>query len=288
MTSMDNRIDLTFRAAKASGKTLVAPFVTIGFPDVDTSDGIAAALAASGGDIIELGVPFSDPLAEGPTIQKTSFHALKQGVRVSTGLDVVRRLRKRGVDVPLIPMGYYNPYLSYGLEKFVRDAAEAGADGLIVPDLPTEEAGPLRGLCESQGLHLIPLLAPTSTDERIAEACKHARGFIYCVQVTGVTGARGALHEGVSGLVHRIRRYTDLPVMVGFGVSRREHIEELGRFADGAIVGSALMDTIGRAPQEGAVSAAREFMQGLRASGEEHGVTCVSPAGDHHFSPKAI
>jgi tryptophan synthase alpha chain len=162
-------------------------------------------------------------------------------------------------------MGYFNPYLHYGLTEFVRDAARAGVDGLIVPDLPTEEAGPFQEMCDDNNLYLIPLLAPTSTDERIAQACKPARGFIYCVSVTGVTGARSSLRQGLAELVRRIRLHTDLPVLVGFGVSSREHVEEIGQFADGAIVASALLDAIDKAPREMAVRTAGDFLKGLRS-----------------------
>ena len=262
---MANRIDRTLREVKASGRTALAPFVTIGFPDVETSEAIVAAVVESGADLMELGVPFSDPLAEGLTVQKTSFQALRQGVDVRTCLGMVQRLRDRGVDAPLILMGYFNPFLRYGLAEFVRDAADVGVDGLIVPDLPTEESGPLAQLCGRNNLFLIPLLAPTSTDKRIAQACKQAEGFIYCVQFAGVTGARDQLRKGVADLVGRIRRHTDLPVLVGFGVSRRDHVEEISRFADGAIVGSALLDAIDRAPHDKAAQTAREFVKGLKA-----------------------
>ena len=261
---MANRIDVTLAEAKSSGRTALAPFLTIGFPEVETSTALAAGILDSGADMLELGVPFSDPLAEGATVQKTSFHALGRGVNVGTCLEVVRGLRSQRVDAPLILMGYYNPFLRYGLKKFVTDAASAGADGMIVPDLPTEEAGPFRRLCESQGLSLIPLLAPTSTDERISQACKEARGFIYCVSVTGVTGARAGLRHGLAELVGRIRRHTELPVLVGFGVSTPEHFQEIGQFADGAIIGSALLDAIDQAPEERVVQVASEFVKGLR------------------------
>ena len=260
---MDNRIDIRLREAKASGKTVLAPFVTIGYPDVEMSTQIAIALLDSGSDLLELGVPFSDPIADGPTIQKTSFQALQQGVNLRTCLDVVQRLRRHGTDAPLLLMGYFNPFVRYGLEKFIGDAAGVGVDGLIVPDLPPEEAGPFKLLCEDHNIYLIPLLAPTSTDERIAQTCKHAKGFIYCVSLAGVTGARGEFHSEVAGLVGRIRRYTSLPVLVGFGISRSEHVEAVSRFAEGVIVASALLDAIDRTPKESAVQAARDFVKGL-------------------------
>ena len=160
-------------------------------------------------------------------------------------------------------MGYYNPILSYGVESFVADASGAGLDGVIVADLPTEEAGDLKRLCEGSGIYLIPLLAPTSTDRRIAQACEDANGFIYCVSVTGVTGARTDLSAGLPDLVRRIRRHTDLPVLVGFGISTREHVETVGGYADGAVVGSALLDAIGRAPEGEAVRAGADFTRRL-------------------------
>ncbi len=253
-----------FSDADRIGSPVLSLFLTVGFPDVATSTQIAKAVVDEGADFLELGVPFSDPLAEGPTIQKTSHHALEHGVTVSTCLDVTHTLRSLGTEAPLVSMGYYNPYLRYGLERFVRDAADAGVDGLIVPDLPHEEDATLRELCDARNVHLIPLLAPTSTDQRIAAVCEHARGFIYCVSVTGVTGAREQLRGGVEELVSRIRRHTALPVMVGFGVKTREHVESIGAFATGALIGSALMDAVDRAPEGRAVDAARDFVASVR------------------------
>ena len=260
---MRNRIDTTLREAKAVGKTVLAPFVTIGFPTIEASVEIVASVLEAGADMVELGIPFSDPLADGPTVQKTSFAALKNGVTVRTALEAVRGLRGRGVRAPFIYFGYYNPFLRYGAEAFARDAAAAGADGVIVPDLPTEEAGPFRSICEANGLYLIPLLAPTSTDERIAQACQGAKGFIYCVSLTGVTGARQGLQSGTGALAGRIRRRTDLPILVGFGVSKRRDVEEVGRIADGAVVGSALLDAVDNAAAEDAPETARAFVESL-------------------------
>ncbi|MCI0439506.1 MAG: tryptophan synthase subunit alpha [Chloroflexi bacterium] len=261
---MPNRIDTKLEQIKASGQKALVPWVTVGFPDVKTSEEIAKAILESGGDMLEIGIPFSDPLADGPTIQMASFRALQQGVTLHTSLEVLRNLRKRGVDAPLIFMGYYNPYMRYGLEKFVEDAADAGLDGMIVPDLPPEEAGPFKEILERRGVYLIPLLAPTSTDQRIADACKVARGFIYCVSLAGVTGARQVLASGLSALVARIRRHTDLPVLVGFGISQREHVEEISKFADGAVVASALLNAIDQAPEGRKTQAARDFIKSLK------------------------
>jgi tryptophan synthase alpha subunit len=197
----------------------------------------------------------------------TSFRALENGVTVSASLDLLGRLRASGIDAPLIFMGYYNPFLQFGADLLAAAAEDAGLDGVIVPDLPTEEAGPFGETCARHGIYLIPMLAPTSTDQRIERACSQANGFIYCVSRTGVTGARQSLSGGVGDLVARIRRHTDLPVLVGFGVSRREHVEEIGRYADGAVVGAALLDAIDKAPEGRRVETAAAFVRGLKGSG---------------------
>jgi len=261
---MTNRIDTRLAAARVARRPALAPFITVGYPSVEASIETAKAVLDAGADVIELGVPFSDPLAEGPTIQRTSFQALQQGVSYRTCLDALRKVRAHNRDAGLILMGYYNPLLSYGLENAVRDATSAGADGFIVPDLPTEEAGQFQKVCDAHGMYLIPLLALTSTDERIAAACKPAKGFIYCVSVTGVTGARAMVSARVADLVKRIKKHTSLPVIVGFGVSSREHVQEIAKFADGAAVGSALLDAVGKAAPGKAAETAREFVRGLR------------------------
>ena len=268
MQNGSNRIGAVLNALRETGEPAVAPFVTVGFPDVQTSIDVAQSIIEMGADMVELGVPFSDPLAEGPTIQMTSQHALERGVTLDTCLDAARELRSRGVVAPLILMGYYNPFLRRGLETFAEDAARAGVNGVIAPDLPAEESDGFRAICRSRGLSLIPLLAPTSTAERIAHACEHADGFIYCVGVTGVTGARTALSAGVQSLVNRIREHTELPILVGFGISRREHVETVAGFADGVAVGSALMDEVGRAAKGEAAARAGEFVARLKGRTE--------------------
>ena len=262
---MVNRIDITLAEIKKNCKIALAPFVTVGYPDIETSIDIAESVILAGGDLLELGIPFSDPLAEGITIQKSSFQALRNGVKVSTCLDMVRRLRGRGIEAPLLLMGYVNPIFHYGQAEFIRDSVEVGVDALIVPDLPTEEATELRDMCEKHELWLVPLLAPTSTDSHIMQACKRAKGFIYCQSFTGVTGARDHLGPKVRSLVTRIRRHTDLPVLVGFGVSQRVHVQEIGGFADGAIVGSALIDAVDQAPLSEGARAAGDFIRRLKS-----------------------
>ena len=261
---MPNRIDIAFGKLNEAGETALVPFITTGFPDLPTSESLARVLLDSGANMLELGVPFSDPLADGPTIQMTSYHALQNGVTLAKCIDTVRNLRDSGVDSPLIFMGYYNPYLRYGLERFLDDASSSGLDGMIVPDLPTEESEQLSKMASKRGIHLIPLLAPTSSDDRIRDACKAAGGFIYCVSLTGVTGARSSSSQSTPALVERIRQYTDLPILVGFGVSRREHIQEISTFADGAVVGSALLERVDNAPDDGRLDAARDFIHSLK------------------------
>ena len=263
---MPNRIDTTLGRLRQNGQQALGPFVTIGFPDIPTSESLARVILEAGGDMLELGVPFSDPLADGPTVQMSSYRALQNGVTVSRCIETVKNLRDGGVDAPLVLMGYFNPFLHYGLERFLDDAAIAGMDGMIVPDLPTEEAAQLSEMAAERGIHLIPLLAPTSSDERIRDACESARGFIYCVNFTGVTGARRLSSQSTPALVERIRRYTDLPLLVGFGVSRREHLEEIATYADGAILASALIDAVERAPEDRKLDTARDFIHALRGT----------------------
>ncbi len=260
---MTNRIDIKLAELRAAGRAAVVPWVTVGYPDVETSEALAEVIVNAGGDMLELGVPFSDPLADGPTIQAASQRALEHGVNIDTALEVLRRLREKGVVAPLIFLGYLNPLFHYGTERFAEKASAAGLDGIIIPDLPSDEALPYREALEEKGIYLIPLLAPTSNDERIAEACKAAKGFIYCVSLTGVTGARSEVSADTSGLVRRIRQHTDLPVLVGFGVSLRRHVEEIGEYADGAVVASALLNAIDAAPKDKALEVAGEFVRRL-------------------------
>ncbi|MCL5959160.1 MAG: tryptophan synthase subunit alpha, partial [Chloroflexi bacterium] len=212
---------------------------------------------------IELGIPFSDPLADGATIQRASFEALRQGVNVGKCLSVAGELRRK-LDIPLLFMGYYNPILNFGLAAFGKACAQAGIDGLIVPDLPPEESGDLRVVCQENGLDLIFLLAPTSTEERIAKVGREASGFIYCVSLTGVTGARTSVPDKLGDFLSRVRRHTDLPLAVGFGISKREHIEIVTKWADGAIVGSALIDLIERLPEKERRSGVQKYIRGLK------------------------
>lgn len=241
---MTGRIEDTFARLKTEGRAGFVAFVTVGYPDVESTLELVPALVEGGADLIELGIPFSDPLADGPTIQKASFHALQQGVTIATCLDVARKLRKRGLEAPLVPMGYYNPIMSYGIERFTKDAAAAGVDGLIVVDLPPEESDEFLAACRAADLRLIYLVAPTSTEERISEVAKRASGFVYCVSVTGVTSARDELPPYLAEFVGRVRNATNLPIAVGFGISQPEHFRAVAQIADAAVIGSAIVDEI--------------------------------------------
>ena len=260
---MKNRIDYCLEKIKSENRPALVPYLTVVYPHASLSERLATAVLANGADMLELGIPFSDPLADGPTIQMTSFRALENGTTVQTAIDTVAGLRSIDIEAPLIFMGYFNPFLQYGISRFLRVAADAGLDGLIVPDLPSEESKLVATESRNVGIHLIPLLAPTSTDERIESACAEAGGFIYCVSLTGVTGARNRLSTGVEILVGRIRKYTNLPVLVGFGVSSKEDVERIGKFADGAVVGSALLDAISKSKEGEEIKVASNFTNGL-------------------------
>ena len=225
-------------------------YLTTGFPDLAATLELAPALAEAGADAIELSIPFSDPLADGPVIQESSFRALAQGITPDDCFEVIAQMRETVDDTPLILMTYYNPVYTMGLERFAKKAAQAGLDGVIPVDLPAEEAEPLYAHCAPRGIHLVPLLAPTSTDESIRTAAGLSSGFIYCVSVTGITGERNQVSSQGLDLLTRVRAHTGLPLTVGFGISRREHVETVCRQAQAAVVGSALIRTILESPRE--------------------------------------
>jgi tryptophan synthase alpha chain len=259
-----SRIEATFARLRAAGRTALMPYLMTGYPERDSALELAPALEAAGADLFELGVPFSDPLADGATIQRASERALANGIRLEHCIETVAGLRKRGVRAPIVPMGYYNPFLQYGLERLARDMADAGADGLIIPDLPPEEAHECHAACRAHGLDLIFFVAPTTPDERIDRIAALASGFIYCVALTGVTGARRELWSGLPAFLERVRRRTSLPLVVGFGISSAAHVREAGRYAAGAIVASALINVIEQAPPGEYVARAVDFVRSLR------------------------
>ena len=263
-----NRIENAFK-----NKPIFMPYFPLGYPDLGTSIDVIEALAKNGADLIEVGLSFSDPLADGPVIQKATQVALEQGITIKKSLEAVMELRNRGVNIPLVLMGYYNPMLAYGLERFVCDAIEAGADGFIIPDLPVEESDEFQSALNGatrQGsaveAPLIQMLAPTSPPERMETIARSAKGFIYLVSVTGVTGERKSISEGLGELIARVREHTSAPVCVGFGISTPEQARSVGKMADGVIVGTACVKTIGGSenPVEAAREFAREFQQVLR------------------------
>ncbi|MCS6802747.1 MAG: tryptophan synthase subunit alpha [Chloroflexota bacterium] len=258
-------LEETLRALRERGRVGLIPYFPVGFPHADSTVALASAAAAAGADAIELGIPFSDPLADGSTIQRATTRALQNGITLAACLDAARAVRRAGVTIPLLFMGYYNPFLRYGLTRFARDAAAAGIDGCIVPDLPPEEAGDLRAALDAVGIALVAMVAPTSTEERLRLAARTARGFLYCVSVTGVTGARRDLPPDLPAFLARVRAVTDLPIAVGFGISTPEHVEQVGRLADLAIVGSAVVDRIDRPTTAEAAQALADYLRDLRA-----------------------
>jgi tryptophan synthase alpha chain len=244
---------------KGGHKALIA-YITVGYPNIKATPEIAQLLAESGSDIIELGIPFSDPLADGATIQKASYQALQNGVTPETCLETAAEIRKQ-ITTPLAFMTYYNPILNYGAERFCVSCRDAGANGLIVPDLPPEEGTELESMTRRHGLDMIYLLAPTSPEERIEEVGKRSRGFIYLVSLTGVTGAREKLPPGLDSLVKRIRRKTRQPICVGFGISSASQAKRVAAVADGVIVGSRLIQLI---DEDASLGRLRAFATSLR------------------------
>lgn len=272
MTSRsDSRITRCFEALRAEGQGGLVTFVTAGDPDAETSLQILRGLPAAGADIIELGMPFSDPMADGPAIQASSQRALKAGQTLARTLEMVAAFRRDDDRTPLVLMGYYNPIYIYGVERFVTDAKAAGVDGVIVVDLPPEENEELRRPAERAGLSIILLVAPTTTDHRLPVVVEHASGFIYYVAVAGVTGTASAAASDVAAAVARIQRRTALPVAVGFGIKTRQQAAEIAAVADAAVVGSALVSRIaenldgGGAAGAAAVDAALAFVRDLAA-----------------------
>ena len=263
-----SRIAEVFERIHSEGDTGLVTFITAGYPDIDTTLSLVPALVAAGADIVELGIPFSDPLADGATIQRASFQSLKGGVTPTLCLETVSKLRERGVSVPLVLMGYFNPILAYGQGRFAADAAVAGVDGLIVVDLPPEESEDLHDACRDNGLDLIYLLAPTSTDERIRLVADRASGFIYCVSLTGVTGARSELSSSLPEFMDRVQRQTKLPLAVGFGISKREHFQAVGQVADAVVIGSAIVDLVDRSDRSELEMKLREYVEVVTGRGK--------------------
>ena len=240
-----NRIEEKFREAGDNGRTALVCYLTAGDPSIDLTKEIVLELERSGADIIELGIPFSDPMADGPTIQLASERALTKGTTIYDVIKIAKEIRQHS-QIPLILFGYYNPFFTYGLEKFAKEAKEAGIDGILVVDLPPEESGEFKIYLEKNDLNLIFLLAPTSTDSRIGLVSENAGGFIYLVSVTGVTGSRPDMEYSLSSLTKEIKERSGIPVGIGFGVSSPEQAMDISQYADAVIVGSALVKIIER------------------------------------------
>jgi tryptophan synthase alpha chain len=252
---MTTRITARFGKLRDSGEMGLIPYLTAGDPSLAATESFVLALAAAGADVIELGVPFSDPVADGPTIQRAIERSLAAGTTLRGVLDLVRSLRAK-TEVPLMLFSYYNPVLQMGLDRFAAEAAAAGADGALITDLTPEEAGDYRAAMRKHNLDTIFLAAPTSTDERLARIAEVSSGFLYVISRTGVTGAKDTLPDDLPALIRRTRRATRLPIAVGFGVSLPVHVSLLGGLADAAVVGSALVEEIERAASVDAASQA--------------------------------
>jgi tryptophan synthase alpha chain len=270
--SNSTRISKQFAELRASGELGIVAYITAGDPSLDATLRFVLALADAGADVIELGVPFSDPLADGPTIQRASERALKAGTTLACVLDLVRRIRQSS-QVPLILFSYYNPILQMGLEKFASAAASAGADGVLATDLTPEESEDYRRIMRVNNLDTVFLGAPTSTDERLAKIAACSSGFLYLISRTGVTGAKDALPDDLPALLRRARRVTQLPIAVGFGISLPGHVSVLGRLADAAVVGSALVSEIEKARSVDAAAAALSERMRLLKEAARHGLS---------------
>ncbi len=257
-------ITRAFERARGEHRAALIPYVMSGYPDGTAAVEVAIALQRGGADLLEIGMPFSDPLADGPTVQHAASVSLAGGTTVERCIETAATIRASS-DMPLVLMGYFNPIHKYGVERFCRDAARAGVEGLILPDLPPEEATETHQIARECGVDIIFLVAPTSTDERIRKATRLAGGFVYCVSLTGVTGARASLSTGLEEFLGRVRRHTDLPLAVGFGISRPEHAAQVAQVADGVVVASALIDLIERTSADERLAAVEEYARAMRA-----------------------
>ena len=241
---MPSRIAERFAALKRAGRGALVTYLQAYDPDPATSLAILRGLPGAGADLIEIGVPFTDPMADGPSIQKAALRALKAGATLSRVLALVRDFRREEEATPIVLMGYYNPILSYGIERFCTDAAASGVDGLIVVDVPPEEADEIEPQARAQGLDLIRLVAPTTDEARLPRVLAATSGFVYYVSITGITGTRSAAAGDLAAAIPRLRRHTDLPLAIGFGIRTPQQAAEASRIADGAVVGTALVDTL--------------------------------------------
>ena len=256
------RIANKFAELRRDGRKGFVPFVTAGDPDIETSVQIIRRLAELGADVIELGVPFSDPMADGPTIQRSSQRSLENGTDLETVLKIAGRFREAH-ETPIVLFSYLNPLLRYGFDSLVADASEVGVDGVLITDVVDIEATEFASRLATRGLDLISLIAPTTTDERLERIAGASSGFLYAISRAGVTGASSTIGDEAENLVNRARRFTDLPVVVGFGISTPEQVLDVWRYADAAVVGSAIVSEIEKSAPENAVDAVGSFVRGL-------------------------
>lgn len=265
-----SRIDATFAALKAQGRKALIPYITAGFPYADVTPELMHAMREAGADVIELGVPFSDPMADGPVIQRAGEQALALGIGMAQVLQMVRRFRERDATTPVVLMGYANPVERYELKHgggaFARDAAAAGVDGVLIVDYPPEECEAFAAQLKAQGLDLIFLLAPTSTDERMRQVARVASGYVYYVSLKGVTGAGHLDTAAVEQALPRIRQHVKIPVGVGFGIRDAASAQAVGRVADAVVIGTRLIQAVEAQPREGCATAVGAFLRGIRAA----------------------
>lgn len=260
---MSKRLQELFETARAEGRKLFMPYLTAGYPSPQDTVPLLLAMEAGGADVIEIGMPFTDPLADGATIQHANQVALEQGVSLTDCFGFVREARAQGLKAPVLFMGYYNPVLARGEARACAEAAEAGADGWIIVDLPPEEAGSFIAECRKTGMSFVPLVAPTTRDERIASIASVADAFIYCVSMTGTTGAAQVNEDDLPVFIERIRSKTDKPLGVGFGINTRAQADAVRKVADAAIVGSAIIATIDAAEEHHRAQSVREFVENV-------------------------
>ena len=265
-----NRIEQLYRNGQPPGAEAMIYYVTAGYPDLATTATVIDALVEGGMGLLELGIPFSDPIADGPTIQFTSQMALEGGTTVRNVIEIARGARQRHPDLPMLIFSAYNPIFRFGDKEFVKTLAEAGVDGLLIPDLPHEEAGDLMKCAQAAGLSMVFLVAPTTTPERAARIAEASTGFIYYISLKGVTGAQVDISSDMENKIATLRKITDKPLAIGFGIARPDHARAVARIADGVVVGSALMKLIGKAAQSGDVADqvrayAREMGEAVRA-----------------------
>jgi tryptophan synthase len=258
---MSKRLKELFERGRREGRPLFIPYVTAGYPGRQDTVPLLLAMEAGGADVIEIGMPFTDPLADGATIQHANQVALEHGITLDDCFRFVAEARKQGLVAPVLFMGYYNPILARGEAKSAADLAACGGDGFIIVDLPPEEAATFVAACRANDVSFVPLVAPTTSEERIEKLAAVADAFLYCVSVTGTTGGKGVATGSLPEFLARVRRHTPLPLAVGFGVTKREHVEAIGKVADAAVIGSAIIATIDGAEADHRAQSVREFVE---------------------------